>query len=111
MVSTDDSDPPQLLEMYLAPSVVAAVSSATYSPVPESLLASTRLILQFGQIAETMSMSRDSSSVQSSPAGAAAGSGEVSPFWLYWVNWPDVRAGRPAADRYAARSLAAVGSL
>src|SRR6202161_4972187 len=97
--------------MYLAPRVVAAVSSATNRPVPLSLLASTRSILQFGQIAETMSTSRDSSSVQSSVGGAVAGSGEVSPSWLYWVNWPEVRAGSPAADRYVARSAAAVGSL
>src|ERR1700691_1594105 len=97
--------------MYLAPSVVAAVSSATYRPVPLSLLASTRSILHSGQIAETMSTSRDSSRVQSSLTGAVAGSGEVWPFWLYTVNWPAVRAGRPAADRYVARSLAALGSL
>src|SRR5580704_14968049 len=75
------------------------------------VVASTRSILHSGQIAETMSTSSDSSSVQSSSAGAVAGSGEVSPSWLYWVNWPDVRAGSPAADRYVARSLAAVGSL
>src|ERR1700689_2137116 len=59
--------------MYLAPRVGAAVSSATYRPVPESLLASTRSILQSGQIAETMSTSRDSSSVQSSSVGAVGG--------------------------------------
>src|SRR6202050_774032 len=97
--------------MYLAPSVVAAVSSATYRPVPVSLVASTRSILHSGQIAETISTSSDSSSVQSSLAGAVTGSGEVWPFWLYTVNWPEVRAGRPAADRYVARSVAAVGSL
>jgi hypothetical protein len=49
----DDSLPPQLLEMYLAPRVVAADSSATYRPVPESWFASTRSIFHSGQIAET----------------------------------------------------------
>src|SRR6201992_2253688 len=59
--------------MYFAPSVLAAVSSAAYSPLPVSLAASTRSILHSGQIAEAMSMSSDSSSVQLSLAGAVGG--------------------------------------
>ena len=42
--------------------------------------------------------------------GAVAGSGEVAPVWLYWVNWR-VRGRKARGERYAARSLAAVGSL
>src|ERR1700722_3489983 len=107
----DVSSAYQLSEMYLAPSVVAAVRSAASRPSPPSLRASTRSIVQRGQIAETISRSRDSSWVQSSPAGDLGGSGEVAPFWLYVVNWPGFRAGSRAAERYFPRSLAAAGSL
>src|SRR5260370_40344159 len=72
-VSEDVSRPPQLLEMYLAPSVVAAVCSATNRPLPVALVASTRSILHRGQIAQTMATAGDSARVQSSPAGAVAG--------------------------------------
>ena len=67
----------------------------------------------FGQIADTMSTSRDSSVAQPVvPAGA--GSGLVAPFWLTFVRQPAPvevsQAGSPHADRYTARSDTAVGS-
>ncbi len=65
--------------------------------MPLSLVASTRTMLHSGQIAEAMSRSRDSSSVQSSLAGASAGSGEVAPFWFTFLKLGT--AGRPAAER------------
>ncbi len=76
--------------------MLAAVFSAMYRPSLESSCASTRTILQFGQVAETMSRSRDSSRVQSSEDGASGGSGEVAPVWLTLVK---LAAGSPAADR------------
>jgi hypothetical protein len=94
-VSEDDSLPPQELEMY--PATAAAAFSATNSPLLVSSLASTSTMLHSGQIAEAMSRSSDSSRVQSSVAGARAGSGEVWPFWLSLVKLGT--AGSPAEDR------------
>src|SRR5215467_7964241 len=55
-------------------------------------------MLQFGQIADTMSTSSDSSSPQPT---LVAGSGLAWPFWFTFVN---LAAGRPNVDRYVARS-------
>ena len=67
-------------------------------------------MLQFGQIADTMSRSSDSSPAQ--PA-SLAGNGLVAPFWFTIRRQPlaTVQAGRPNWLRYMARSAAAVGSL
>ena len=84
-----DSGPPQLLETNFAPSLTAASSAAKNSLSPglycsgmlaASKPASTSRIRQFGQIAETMSRSRDSSTSQirsgpRSPAGWPSHSG------------------------------------
>lgn len=63
LVWDDASPPPQLLDTNLAPS-----ATASFSAVPRSVsfaeLASTRMILQFGQTALTMSMSSASSPAQ-----------------------------------------------
>ncbi len=63
VVWEDASEPPQLLETNLAPS-----ATASFSAMPRSVsfaeLASTRSMLQFGQMALTMSMSSASSPAQ-----------------------------------------------
>ena len=62
------------------------------------LLTSTRMMWQSGQIADTMSMSSDSST--SHPVlPAAAGSGLAAPFWLTFEKQPVPQAGRPQSDR------------
>ena len=77
----------QLLEMNFAPSDTA-VSSALAMSGRSSLFDSIRSIVQFGQMAETISMSSEVSGTQSSPlgdcGGAPAGSVPTSlvPFWL-----------------------------
>src|SRR5262245_7636688 len=78
------SEPPQLLETYFAP-IVTARSSAAYRLASLAELASTSRMLQFGQIAETMSMSSEISPAQ--PA-SLAGNGLVAPFWLTWRKQP-----------------------
>ena len=90
------SAPPQLLEMNFAPNV-AAVSIAVNSEL-SGAFDSTSRILQFGQIAETMSMSSEIS-----PAHPAfvAGSGVALPSWLTFLKHPlaVVHGGRPNCDR------------
>ena len=58
------------------------------------LLASTSRILQFGQMALTMSRSSEISSLQLT---LAPGSGDAAPDWLTFVKHPDpeVQAGSP----------------
>src|SRR5689334_21332012 len=71
--------------------------------------ASTSRMWQFGQIAETMSISSEISSAQ--PV-LLLGSGDVAPFWLTLRKQPlaVVHAGRPNWLRYTARSDSAFGS-
>ena len=56
---------------------------------------------QSGHVADTMSMSSDSSVAQSCPGGSGAGSGAAAPFWLTFLKhpFPVVHAGRPYWDR------------
>jgi hypothetical protein len=63
-----------------------------------ALLTSTRRILRFGQIADTMSTSSEISPAQ---LGSDAGSGLAAPFWLTLRKQPlaVVQAGRPNCDR------------
>ena len=66
------------------------------------LLASTRKMWQFGQMAETMSTSSDSSVAQ--PVDPEfAGSGLAAPFWLVTVRQPApvpvLQAGSPHEER------------
>src|SRR5215469_10347327 len=110
--SATDSGPPQLLEMNFAPSVTAEFSAAANSAMlgsyesgmlEASKLASTSMIRQFGQIAETMSRSRDSSTSHC-PVGSAMGSGLAFPLWLTFTRQPappvaDLQAGRPHSLR------------
>src|SRR5437870_4188495 len=58
------SEPPQLLEMETTPGVAAAVSSATPRSSLLGAFASTSVMWQSGQVAETMSRSRLISSAQ-----------------------------------------------
>ena len=63
-----------------------------------ALLASTRMMWQSGQIADTMSISSDSS--RSQPVvPAEAGSGEVAPFSFTTLKQPVPQAGNPQDDR------------
>src|SRR5215469_11529223 len=109
--SPADSGPPQLLEMNFAPSATAESSAAansamlgSYDPgmLEWSKLASTSMIRQFGQTAETMSRSRDSSTSHC-PVGSAIGSGLAFPFWLTFTRQPApvaaLQAGRPHSLR------------
>jgi hypothetical protein len=99
---------PQLLDTYLVQPV--AVASALLMLATPGLFASTSRILQFGQMAETMSRSRDASSAH---AEALAGSGPDFPFWLTIFRQPVevLHAGSPNHFRYTARSPAACESL
>ena len=67
--------------------------------------------MHFGHAADAMSRSRAISTVQSSFAGAFAGSGEAVPFWFTFLKQPFavVHAGSPYCERYVARSLSALG--
>ena len=67
-------------------------------------LASTNMMLQLGQMAETMSRSREISSAQ---PPLAVGYEPATPDWFSLV-YDTV--GRPNWPRYVARSLAALGS-
>lgn len=93
LVWEEASSPPQLLETNLAPSETASFSAM---PRSESLaeVASTRTMLQFGQTALTMSMSRASSPAQ--PL-SLVGSEVVEPVWLTCLKQPLalVQADRP----------------
>ncbi len=63
LVCEEDSEPPQLLETNFAPRVTASFSAVPrLASVAE--VASTRMMLQFGQTALTMSMSSASSPAQ-----------------------------------------------
>ena len=79
--------------MNFAPDAAAA-SSAEPRSVRLVLFASTSSMRQFGQIADTMSRSVDSSSSQP-PVGSTPGSGLVWPFWLRIVRQPAAQAGSP----------------
>src|SRR5580693_4854000 len=91
----------------------APMLAAVFTAVPRSEsvaeFALTRMILQSGHAALTMSRSSEISPAQ--PV-SVAGSGEVWPFSLTFWKQPFavVHAGRPNCDRYVARSLSAVGS-
>ena len=63
-----------------------------------AFLASTRRMWQFGQMAETISMSSDSSMAHPL-LPAARGSGLAIPSWLTFVKQPVPQAGRPQLDR------------
>src|SRR4051812_35885542 len=84
LVWEEDSSPPQLLETNLAPSATASFSAV---PRSESVaeLASTRMMLQLGQTALTMSMSS-----ASSPAQPLSFDGRevVEPVWLTCLKQP-----------------------
>src|ERR1035438_3834320 len=73
--------------------------------------ASTSRMWQFGQIADTLSGSRDPSTPQP-PVGSTEGS-VVPPAWLTIFRQPlaTAQALRPASERYWARSDSAFGSL
>ena len=93
----------------------APSETAAFTPVPRSLIsalfASTRMMRQFGHVADTMSRSRDSSSSQ--PVWPAArGSGLALPSWLTLRKQPlaTVHGGRWYWERYSPRSDAAFGS-
>src|SRR3954454_6127045 len=88
--------PPQLSDTYKAPRATAW-SCATSRSVEKSEFASTSRMWQFGQIAVTMSMSRDSSPSQP-PLRSAFGSGVAAPFWLTLVTQP-----APVAVSHAAK--------
>src|SRR5947209_2752084 len=97
--------------MALAPRLAALLTAAPRSLKPEEL-ASTRRMLQPGQIADAMSRSREISWAQ--PL-STLGYGLVAPVWLTLRKQPvpnefDVQAGKPNVERYVARSLSAVGS-
>src|ERR1700685_2426474 len=83
----------QLLETNFAPRETA-VSSAGPRSGGGSLFASIRSIVQFGQMADTISMSREVSPTQSSPLGDSGGAPEGSvptslvPFWLKTFRQP-----------------------
>src|SRR5215831_9425424 len=89
--------------MNFAPSATAVFTEA---PRFARLLsfASTSRMLQFGQIADTMSTSSDISSPQPT---SVAGSGLAWPFWFTFVKFAG---GRPNVERYVARSDATFGS-
>src|SRR5579883_3311956 len=87
--------------------------TAVFTAVPRLLtvgrLASTKRMWQLGQIAETMSISREISPAQ--PV-SGAGSGLAWPFWLILRKQPlaVVQGGRPKVERYIAKSDSALGS-
>src|SRR5437868_15472450 len=94
---------------------LAPRAAASFTAVPRSLklveVASTRRMLQPGQIAETMSRSREISWAQPLSALGYV----VPPVWSTLRKQPvpdefDVQAGNPKVERYVARSLSAVGS-
>src|SRR5919202_6503132 len=91
--------------MTVAPSR-AAVSTAALRFEKLDEVASTRRILQAGQIADAMSRSREISCAQ--PPSARGG--VVPPDWLTFRKHPLPQAGSPNWLRYVARSDAAVGS-
>jgi hypothetical protein len=76
----------------------AAVSSAVPRSLRLVLLASTSSMWQFGQIADTMSRSVDSSSSHP-PVGSTPGSGLVWPSSLRMVRQPAAQAGSPHCFR------------
>ncbi len=88
-----------------------AVRTACPSEFSDALLASTRRILQFGQIAETMSRSRLISSAQPL-SGVGISAGLVWPFWFIFVKqWLAVVHGLMwKCVRYTFRSASAFGS-
>src|SRR5579863_3576137 len=96
--------------MASAPSL-AAESTDFARSANELLVASTRMILQFGHAAETMSTSSDSSSSHS-PLGSVPGSGLVLPcsltFWKHLFLLPHAES--PNSERYTAISASAFGS-
>src|ERR1700685_1103570 len=100
-----------LLETASTSGALDAVRSAVARSDIEAELASTSTIEQLGQMPETISRSSDSSSSQP-PVGSDLGSLLV-PYSLTIFRQPlaVVHAGRPYFSRYAARSLAALGSL
>ena len=76
--------------------MATAVSTAVPSWLGALPSASTSRMLQFGQIADTMSRSDDSSVAHPASGG---GSGLVCPFWFTFVKHPLPHAGRPHAER------------
>src|SRR5258708_17510851 len=104
-----NSGPDQLLDTYLAPLAIAVLSAVPRSGVL-LVFASTSSMWHFGQIAETMSRSSDSSVAQSA---FAAGSGLVCPNWFTILRQPlrVVHAPRWKWRREVARSDTALGSM
>ena len=86
---------PQLLDTATAPEPVAAFSAVPIATVVASSDSTSRM-WHCGQTADTMSMSSDTSTLQSS-SGSNFGSGDAFPFWFtlrkqpFWV----VHGGRP----------------
>src|SRR5579872_544622 len=110
MLSNGASAPPQLLEISVAPQLAAASSLVKRFPKP-LVSASTSSMRQFGQMADTMSRSSDSSSSHLAEE-SVPGSGAVMPDWLTLrkQRLAVVHGGRANVDRYTARSASAVGS-
>ena len=107
---------PKLFDTTSTPGQAAAVSSAAPRSARFALAASTIRIWHVGQIALTISTSRDSSTAQLLDA---VGSGLVCPLsftcskvqpWLDVETVPVGHAGRSKLLRYWARSLARFGS-
>src|SRR6478672_576775 len=92
-VSVENSEPPNELEISVAPRR-AAVFSAVARLANDDELPSTSRMWQFGQIAEAMSRSSEISWAQ--PV-STAGSGDAPPFWLTLRKQPlaVVHGGRP----------------
>src|SRR5579859_6613809 len=86
--------------------------AASFTAAPrfakEALLASTRMMWQLGQTAETMSRSREISWAQPPLVRGYL----VPPVWLIFLKQPlaVVQAARPNWARYTPRSASAVGS-
>ncbi len=81
----------------MAPRLTAELTAVPRFAVV-GLLASTRTMWQFGQIADTMSTSSDSSTSQP-VLPAADGSGLAAPFWFTTEKQPLPQAGSPHAER------------
>ena len=93
--------PPQLFVTTFAPRATA-VSSANSRSAGVGEVAATSRMWQLGQMAETMSMSRDSSTSQP-PVGSGFGSAVALPFSFTSVTQPSPvavsQAGRPHCTR------------
>src|SRR2546430_13667961 len=87
--------PPQLFETNLAPRLTA-VFSAPYRSASLAELASTRMMLAAGAIADTISTS---SAISPAQPESLVGSRLAAPFSLTTLNWPLASAGRPHAER------------